>query len=213
MSEHVKRSYSSALRAAQVRETRRAIVSAAARLFVEQGYGLTTVDAIAEQAGVSRKTVFVAVGGKLELLKLALDWAVVGDDQPIPLADRPELFETRRATSVDAMLRGWVDVVVPIAARVHGLSAALAAAAAFDDDARRLREANQAQRLAGARAFVTHLAAHNGLRPGLSVEHAVDIVWLHSEPAMYHRLVTERGWPESDYRDWLLRTIKHQLRR
>jgi AcrR family transcriptional regulator len=213
MTDGVKRSYSSTLRAAQARETRRALVSTAARLFTEQGYGRTTIDAIAEQAGVSRKTVFTAVGGKLDLLKLALDWAVAGDDEPTPLLERPELTATKNATSPAVILRGWVDVIAPIAARVHGLSAALAAAASADDDARLLREANQVQRLTGARAFVTHLAAHHGLRPGLSVDRAADIVWLYSDPAVYHRLVAERGWADTEYRDWLLRTLTQQLRR
>jgi AcrR family transcriptional regulator len=213
MADAVKRSYSSTLRAAHARETRRSLVSTAARLFTEQGYGRTTIDAIAEQSGVSRKTVFTAVGGKLDLLKLALDWAVAGDDEPIPLLERRELHTIRKATSPNAMLRGWVEVVALIAARVHGLSAALVAAAAADDDARALREANQSQRLTGARAFVTHLAEHNGLRPGLSIDRAADIVWLYGDPALYHRLVVERAWPDTDYRDWLFRTIKQQLRR
>lgn len=213
MSDAVKRTYSSTLRAAQARETRYTIVSTAEQLFTELGYGRTTIDAIAEQAGVSRKTVFTAVGGKLDLLKLALDWAVTGDDEQVPLLERPELAATRTASSAAAILRGWVDVVAAIAARLHGLSAALTAAAAANDEARLLREANQAQRLTGARAFVTHLAAHNGLRPGLSVDRAADIVWLYSDPAVYHRLVAERDWPDADYRAWLLRTITQQLRR
>jgi AcrR family transcriptional regulator len=213
MADPVKRTYSSALRAAHARETRRSIVSTAARLFTERGYGRTTIDAIADQAGVSRKTVFTAVGGKLDLLKLALDWAVTGDDEPIPLQERlDEMHTTRTATSPDAILRSWVDVVAPIAARVHGLSAALAAAAAADEDARRLREVNQSQRLSGAHAFVTHLSAHHGLRPGLAIDRAADIVWLYSDPTIYHRLVTERGWADTDYRGWLLRTINQQLR-
>src|SRR5690348_16637917 len=88
MSGTVKRQYRSDLRAAQAVDTRRRIVSSAARLFVEQGYGATTVDAVAEAAGVSRKTVFTAVGSKLDLLTTAVDWAVAGDDQPVPVADR-----------------------------------------------------------------------------------------------------------------------------
>jgi AcrR family transcriptional regulator len=91
MSVGVKRVYSSELRAAQARATRRVIVDAAARLFVQEGFGQTTVDAIAEEAGVSRKTIFAAVGGKVELLKLALDWAITGDDEPIAMSDRPEV--------------------------------------------------------------------------------------------------------------------------
>ena len=64
----VKKSYESPLRAAQAQATRRAIVAAAARLFVERGYGPTSIDAIAEAAGVSRKTVFTSVGGKAAAL-------------------------------------------------------------------------------------------------------------------------------------------------
>src|SRR6478735_10472884 len=91
MAAGVKRDYHSDLRAAQALQTRRAIVAAASELFTTQGYGTTTVDAVAKAAGVSRKTVFTAVGGKLDLLKTALDWAVAGDDRPVALADRGEM--------------------------------------------------------------------------------------------------------------------------
>jgi AcrR family transcriptional regulator len=212
MTDAVKRGYSSELRAAQARETRRIIVSAAAQLFVEQGFGRTTVDAIAEQAGVSRKTVFTSAGGKVELLKLALDWAIVGDDEPVALEHRPAVRATRQATDPDAILRGWVDIVSAVASRVAGLSAALAAAAAADDGARQLWEQAQEQRLHGARAFVDHLAANSGLRSNLTPALAADIAWLHSDPAMYRRLVIERGWTSQEFQAWLFRTIKLQLR-
>ena len=82
-----KRPYRSSLREEQARTTRRAIVEAGTALFVERGFAGTTVDAIAERAGVSRKTVFTSVGGKVGLLKLAIDWALVGDDEPVALDD------------------------------------------------------------------------------------------------------------------------------
>ena len=85
------RRYVSEVRDEQARRTRRAIVTAARELFLAQGYAATTIDAIAEEAHVSRRTVFNAVGGKVALLKLALDWAIVGDDEPVPLADRPAI--------------------------------------------------------------------------------------------------------------------------
>ena len=87
----VKGVYRSALRDSQARATRKAIVDAAAALFIARGYGGTTIDAIAEAAGVSRKTVFTSVGGKADALKLALDWAVTGDDAPVALFDRPQI--------------------------------------------------------------------------------------------------------------------------
>ena len=102
----VKRDYRSGLRAAQAEETRRTIVAAASRLFVEDGYGATTIDAVAEAAGVSRKTVFTAVGGKLDLLKVALDWAVAGDDRPIAVAERSEMRQAMAEDGAAALLRG-----------------------------------------------------------------------------------------------------------
>src|SRR4249919_1436258 len=124
MADTVKRVYSSELRNAQARATRRVIVSAAARLFVQEGFGQTTVDAIAEEAGVSRKTVFAAVGGKVELLKLALDWAIAGDDEPIAVSDRPEVDRLKQERDPDALLRGYAHMVTTICSHVAGLSRA-----------------------------------------------------------------------------------------
>ena len=83
-----KRGYESPLRDEQARATRRTIVTAAAQLFVAQGYAATTIDAIAKAANVSRKTVFAAGGSKFALLKDAYDWSLVGDDEPVAMADR-----------------------------------------------------------------------------------------------------------------------------
>jgi AcrR family transcriptional regulator len=85
----VKREYRSTLRDAHARLTRRNIVETAARLFVTQGYAPTTIEAVAREAGVSRKTVFAAVGGKAQLLKYAWEWSLVGDDEPVPMLERP----------------------------------------------------------------------------------------------------------------------------
>src|SRR3954468_11878477 len=129
MSHAVKRDYRSELRAAQARETRRSIVVAATRLFAEEGYGATTIDAVAESAGVSRKTVFTAVGGKGDLLKTALDWAVAGDDRPVPVADRPEMRELLAMDDPVALLTTWARVMVAIDVRVAGLFRVLEVAA------------------------------------------------------------------------------------
>src|SRR4051812_3320429 len=167
MSESVKRRYSSPLRARQAEQTRRVIVAAAAQLFVEVGYGRTTVDGVAEAAGVSRKTVFSAVGGKVELLKLAIDWATVGDDAPIPLLERDEATRLAHAPDPVLMLQGWAQLISTIGRRLAGLSGALLVAAAVDDQAADLLAAGQQQRLAGARAFVEELTRQAVLAPDL----------------------------------------------
>ena len=163
MSVSVKRDYRSELRTAQARQTRRSIVSAAARLFVDDGYGATTIDAVAEAAGVSRKTVFTAVGGKLELLKAALDWAIAGDDLPVALADRPVMRRLMEQDDPAALIAGWARMLVEIDARVARLFQALEVAAGLDAAAHALVVESQRQRLDGAQMIVKRLAALDAL--------------------------------------------------
>jgi AcrR family transcriptional regulator len=202
----------SRLRASQASATRRLIVDAAAQLFVEQGFGRTTIDAIAARAGVGRNTVFTSVGGKVELLKLALDWATVGDDEPVPLSQRPEIQQLAAETDPDTIITAWVGITTGISARLAALSAVLPEAAGVDDQARALWQTSQNQRIFGARAFVDHLANHHGLRSDLTTTEAADLVWLHSDPAMFRRLVLERGWTPTRFTIWLQETITQQLR-
>jgi len=113
--------YASQVRDEQARRTRRAIVTAAHDLFLAQGYAATTIDGIAEAAHVSRRTVFNSVGGKVALLKLALDWAIVGDDEPIALADRPAIKAILAESDPRKALMLWVQTVTDVAARTAPL--------------------------------------------------------------------------------------------
>src|SRR3954447_3226101 len=128
MAERVKRHYASAVRAEQVRATRRAVVEAARELFVRQGWTATSVEHVAAAAGVSRATVFT-VGGKPELLKLAYDTAIGGDDEDVAMADRPAVRELAAAPDLDALVARYVALVVAAGARVAGIYVALRGAA------------------------------------------------------------------------------------
>ena len=211
MSEDVKRDYRSGLRTAQAEQTRRSIVSAAGRLFVDDGYGATTIDAVAESAGVSRKTVFTAVGGKVDLLKTALDWAVAGDDQPVTVADRPEVRELLAMDDPVALLTAWTGVMVAIDVRVAGLFRVLEIAADGDAAARLLLDEYRRQRLVGARAVVKRLGGLQALTEGMSRAEAADVAWLATDPVLYDRLVRIRGWSVGKFEDWLARTVTDQL--
>ena len=192
MAARVKRDYHSDLRAAQALQTRRAIVAAASELFTAEGYGTTTVDAVAKAAGVSRKTVFTAVGGKLDLLKTALDWAVAGDDRPVALADRSVIRGLLDETDPKRLITGWVHVLVDIDSRVGSLMRALEVAANVDAEAQTLVDDSQRQRLAGARTVVRRLVALGALKPGLRRDQAVDVAWLASDAVLHDRLVRTR---------------------
>jgi AcrR family transcriptional regulator len=211
MSEHVKREYRSGLRTAQAEQTRRSIVSAAARLFVDDGYGATTIDAVAESAGVSRKTVFTAVGGKVDLLKTALDWAVAGDDQPVAVADRTEVRELLAMKDPVVLLTSWVRVMVAIDVRVAGLFRVLEVAADGDVTAHLLLDEYRRQRLVGARAMVKRLGGLQVLTEGMSRVEAADVAWLATDPVLYDRLVRIRGWSVGTFEAWLARTLTDQL--
>jgi AcrR family transcriptional regulator len=211
MSETVKRDYRSTLRAAQAADTRRLIVSAAARLFIADGYGTTTIDGVAESAGVSRKTVFSAVGGKIELLKTALDWAVAGDDEPVAMANRPSIRDLLALEDPAALVAEWVRVLVEIDVRAAGLLRALEVAADGDNEARGLLDEYRDQRLVGARAVVKRLAALGALAGTTSRADATDVAWLATDPVLFDRLVRSRGWSVGKFADWLTATLTGQL--
>src|SRR5512144_483751 len=132
MSTTVKRTYSSELRAEQARRTRRQIVDAAGALFAEHGFSATTIDAIAEKAGVSRQTVFTSVGGKVELLKLAYDYEMAGDDEPVPMVEREGLQEVINEPDPYRQVELYSRFVADANSRVARLWVALRGAAEVD---------------------------------------------------------------------------------
>lgn len=213
MSAAVKRDYRSQLRAAQALQTRRSIVAAATRLFVAHGYGATTIDAVAEAAGVSRKTVFTAVGGKLDLLKLALDWAVAGDDQAVALSDRAAIRGWMDQADPRAVLNGLAGTLTEIGARVGPLYGALEGAAGIDPAARERAEESQRHRLEDARKVVRRLRDVKALATDITDREAVDLTWLAMDPGLFERLVRVRGWSVSRFEEWLGANLCRQLLR
>jgi AcrR family transcriptional regulator len=202
-----KRGYQSDLRAAQTRLTRRAVVDAAADLFVRRGYSATTIDAVAEAAGVSRKTVFNSVGGKAALLRLAYDWSIVGDDEPVPMSERPQVKQLQAVTDPAAAVGRWVDMVVEVGQRVTPIYRVIEAAADVEPEAAALLAAAQAERLVGARHFADHIAELGGLPPRTSREEAAEVIWAQTDGALYRRLVEDRGWPVERFREWLTSAV------
>ena len=76
-----RRRYTSAARKAQAAATRRSILDAAHALFVADGYAATTIQAIADDAGVAVQTVYAVFGNKRRLDQV-IEAAIVGDDDP-----------------------------------------------------------------------------------------------------------------------------------
>jgi AcrR family transcriptional regulator len=207
----VKRSYRSPVRAAQAGRTRRAVIAAATRLFVEVGYGATSIDGIAAEAGVSRATVFASVGGKPALLKTAYDVALVGDDEPVSLPERARSRAIRAEPDPRRYLDRYAELVCELGARVAGIYEAIRGAATADPEVRPVWEKIQQERRIGAAHVVADAASKGPLRPGLDRDEAADIVWVLNDAGLYHMLVDVRGWPRERFQEWLASSLVHEL--
>jgi AcrR family transcriptional regulator len=205
------RSYDSPLRDRAALQTRRAILAAAAQLFVEQGYVATTVDQIAQRAGVARPTVFAAAGNKRSLLKTIRDQALAGDDEPTPVAERAWYRETLNEPDARQSLRLHARNLVRISDRYADIEAVLQAAAAADAELAQLWRTNEDERRRGAEFIVEALLGKSPLRAGLTRDEAVDLLWSFAASSHYRRLVRDRGWPIGRYERWLTDTLCAQL--
>lgn len=207
-----KRVYVSELRENQARRTREQIVAAAAKLYASQGFAATTVDAIAAEAGVSRKTVFNSVGGKVSLLKLAYDFATAGDLEPVPMVERTSLQAIIAEPDPYEQMRVYAEFATNMAGRVSALWLALRGAAEVDEEARELYRKWELERLDVMRTGpVATLASKGVLRPDLTQEEAAAIFWVLIDPALYHRLVATAGWAPERFQRYLHEQFLNQI--
>lgn len=145
------------------------------------------------------------------LLKLAVEWAVAGDDEPVAVVDRAAMRRVLEQTDPDALLRAWAAMTSFIDARLAGLFHALEVAAGSDDEARRLADKFSRQRLDGARRIVESLISLDALRTGLARGDAIDLAWLSTDPVLFQRLVRTRRWSVRRFETWLGDSLRRQL--
>jgi AcrR family transcriptional regulator len=186
--------------------TKARIVDAATRLFIEHGYLETTVAAIASEAGVALQTLYLSFGSKVAILRAAHDIAVVGDDAPIPVLDRPWVAEMRAEPDGRRALHLVIDNGLQIIERVMPIIGVIQAAAADADVGQLLRDIKGMQ-LTTQQAFARELATKKGFRPTLTPEKAGDIIHAVASHDMYRTLVIERGWPTAQVADFVYNTI------
>jgi AcrR family transcriptional regulator len=198
-------------RQAAAARTRAALVRAAGELFVERGYAATTVSAIAERTGVSRATVFTSVpGGKPELLKLARDVALAGDDEPVPVPQRPWFREAMSAPQATELLRLQARNYRMIQQRAAALERCLVTAAATAPELGELLAEAQRQRAMGTRSVVDRLVEMGAVQPA-SHESAADILYALASPDVYLLLTGDRRWTAADYEEWLYHALSDAL--
>jgi AcrR family transcriptional regulator len=196
------RTYRSTLRADQARETRRRVREAADALFLERGYLGTSMDDVAQAAGVSRQTVFTAFGTKANLLKEAFDVRLAGDDEPLALAERPEAQRILDETDPAALLRAQADFYVITALRVLPLWPAMVAGAATDPACAEVLTFFDRGRFEGPGEIVDVLADRGQLRTRLSRKKGKEAMYLLTNPTVTHDAL-QRGWTVRELQRWL----------
>jgi len=155
--------------------------------------------------------VFNSVGGKAAVLKASYDVAVVGDGEPVPIFQRPEMQAMFAEPNPQRTLELYAAIIAGIGGRISGLYEVFRAAAGADPEIATLWQQIQAERQVGATQFVTMLRAKAPLRPGLVAAAAADIVWVHIDNGIYHRFVHERGWSPEQFQAWFADTLSAQL--
>ena len=200
-----------AARQARTRRTRSAVVDAARSLFVERGYAATTIEAISDRSDTPQATVYRLFSSKLGILKAVLDVSIGGDDEPVAMADRPQVRALLSDEDPKKQLAGFAALLREVMARVGPVHRILADAARSDEDAASLLAEIARQRHEGQRRIARSLARSGALKPGLRERDAADIVHALASPEVYGLLVLDRGWSGERYEKWLRSILIDQL--
>ena len=196
---------------ARTRRTRAAVVDAARSLFLERGYVATTIESISDRSDTPQATVYRLFSSKLGILKAVLDVAIVGDDQSVPMADRPQVRSLLGDPDPVQQVTGFAALLRDLMARTAPVHRLLADAARSDADAASLLAEIARQRQQGQRRIARSLARSGALKPGLRERDAADVIHALASPEVYGLLVFDRGWSGDRYEDWVRAILVDQL--
>jgi AcrR family transcriptional regulator len=198
-------------RAQKAKETRRRMLEAARELFVQHGYGATSLQDIADRASVAVQTIYFTFGNKRALLKELVDVTIAGDGEPIATMDRPWFREALDAETAGAQLRLHLRGTKEILERVAPITEMLRAAAAADAKIPLLWDQDTDPRFTVHSRAAHALVTKPGARPGLSAGHAADLLFGLLSPELYLIFVRDRGWTPEAWERWAHETLTAQL--
>jgi AcrR family transcriptional regulator len=206
-----KRSYNSPRRRQQAATTRREILEAAQRLFERDGYAATTMAAIAAEADVALKTVYVAFETKSGVLRALWHLVLRGDEEDIPVAERRWYRELLEEPDPERQLRLNARNSRVGKLRIGNVIEVIRAAAPIDPEIAALWDRIQTEYHANQRAVVQSVHEKGALAASLDVDRATDILWTLNNPTVWQLLVGRRGWTPDQYEQWCADTACSQL--
>jgi AcrR family transcriptional regulator len=199
-----RRRYDNTGREAQAKATRARVLEAAHRVVLARGYAATTMILIARDAGVSVETLYKGFGSKSELITQMLGAVLVGDDEPVPLAERPEARAVAAQSSGTAMLTAYAAWCRQLYDRLGTLPALLLIAArSGETDLQAFATNVKNKRLEDAATTAESLLGTGDVRSELDRDHVRDVIWTLNSPEMHQLLTEDRQWSPEAYQQWL----------
>jgi len=198
------------IRGTRTKNTRRKIATAAAELFVTDGYHATTLEQIAARAGVAVQTVYFHYGNKRSVLKEAVDVAVVGDDEPVAVLERPWLEEARAEADPRKVIELWMGYGRGILTRVGAIMRVVRDAAVVDPEMAEQWATNETETATAFRVLAEQLDTMGALR--VPVDEATDILCAVGGLGMY-LVLADRGWTAEQWARFATDTLAHALLR
>ncbi len=186
------------------------MLDSARMLFIRDGYAETTMDCIADHAGVAVQTLYYTFRTKGQLLCEVVEVTAAGAEDAPPVAQRPWVHDMLAATSGQRLLALAVEHGADIFVRAAPLWPAVAAAGGDPHVAQYWRGVTTDRR-AGQARMVTRLSELGEIRAGLGEHRATDIVVVLFGHDVYRSLVGDAGWSVPEYKSWLLATLAQQL--
>jgi AcrR family transcriptional regulator len=195
----VKRNYDASGRRERARQRRRDVVAAAQELFEADGFQATTISAVAARAGVSAESVYKGFGSKAALAKAVFDFVLAGDDEPVPILQRPELLAVQQEPDVRRKLRLYVDGLVARQQRSARVQILIRDGRHADETLRETWQTLLDERSIGMRNLGRHLLETGQLRPDITLDEVTDVLWTYIAVELYELLVLQRGWSPERY--------------
>jgi AcrR family transcriptional regulator len=201
---HPTREYDSSRRQAQANETRRHILEAARKLFIERGYAGATAEAIAMEAGVSLQTIYAIFKNKRKILISLMNVSSPdGTEDRLPMPERAGAKAVAQERDQRRQLQMFAEVVAYNLDQVAVISKILVDASKTESEIDRILQKLNQQRLEHMALAVQQVAANGAFREGLEREDAINTVWTLTSPEVFLLLTQERGWSKEKYAEWL----------
>jgi len=203
-----KRKYDSSRRQAQADETRRQMLTAAHKLFIERGYAGATIEAIAAAAGVAPETIYAVFKNKGRILVSLINFlSATRAEERVPLLERAGPQAVAREHNQRRQLKIFAQVVANNLEGNASISEIILVAAKTDHDIKKIMQQLIKQRRQHMAVAVQQIASNGPFRENMDEAYATDTVWTLTSPEVFLLLTRDLGWAKEKYAQWLAETL------